>query len=386
MKKTMFLFVMAMGALSSCTQSVDDQFEVVNNLVEEEESLKGHLLTAEQATKNVQAFLKDLQMGTATRSASVLEVGDVVTCKASDVLGEATRSALVNDGIAFYAVNLKNDNGFVLAAADDRYEPIYAYIENGHYENVDTTAGGFKWFMDVLAQRAVNPNDSALLKSTNVRSRALTSVVGPYLTTKWGVNSPYNMNTSSPTCTSQGVALAQIAAYFERPNSVSYSLSNSLTINSAIDWSAIMTANNNQGGHLFLQDNNASQVSHLIRYIEGTYTSESFMATYYALWQMHNAGFNTGSEYSIYSFNSDEDVRGYLDDEELIYARGEMTPSSGTIGQYPGRAWVIDGYDGNKFHCNWGLDGNFDGLFFSSAFTPMSGTTYNYHLSYQPIY
>lgn len=385
MKKSLFIVLMAIGVLSSCTQSEDELFEDSNNSVMLEELGNSHALTAEQATENALAFLKEYH-GINTRSFSAMNVENVVACKASDVIGDATRAALVNDGIAFYAINLKDEKGFILAAADDRYEPIYAYIETGHYENVDSTAGGFKWFIDVLAQRAVDSNDSVLLKKTNITTRGLSTIVGPYLTTKWGINSPYNMHTYSSTCTSQGVALAQIASYYECPDSVSYSLSNSLTIGCAINWGAIMAVSNYQNGKLVLEDSIASQVSHLIRYIEGVYPTETFWGTYYALQQMANAGFHAGEPYTIYAFNSDSDVRSYLDDEELIYARGSVTPASGTIGQVSGKAWVIDGYNGNKFHCNWGLDGNFDGYFFSSGFSPYPGVTYNYQLAYQPIY
>lgn len=394
MKTKLFMLASLMLAVVALTAScVQDRIEVDDEKTEptievtvEEESWEDHLLSADEAVSNVVDFLQGFHQSTATRSSLASEVGDVVACKVSDIVENTTRSASMSDRLAFYAVNLRNDKGFVLAAADDRYEPIYAYIEEGSYEKVDSAAGGYKWFLDVLAQRATDPNDSVLLKKTNMLSRNISTVVGPYLTTKWGVNSPYNIHTYNASCTSQGVALAQIASYFEKPDFVSYSLSNSLTVSSSINWSAIMAVNNYQNGRLVLQDSIASQVSHLIRYIEGVYSTETFSSTYYALERMSDAGFHGISLLSIYAFNSDADVRSSLDDGELIYARGSVTPSGISYGPTTGRAWAIDGYNGNKFHCNWGLDGNFDGYFFSSAFAPYPGVTYNYQLAYQPLY
>ena len=57
-----------------------------------------------------------------------------------------------------------NNNGFILASADDRYVPIYAYVPEGNFEKEGIPESGFKDILDNLIYKVTNPEDSTHYK------------------------------------------------------------------------------------------------------------------------------------------------------------------------------------------------------------------------------
>jgi len=53
---------------------------------------------------------------------------------------------------------------FILASADDRYVPVYAYVPEGNFEKNNIPESGFKDILDNLIYKVTNPEDSTHYK------------------------------------------------------------------------------------------------------------------------------------------------------------------------------------------------------------------------------
>lgn len=383
MKKNLLIMCVTIGALCSCSQNEND-FTELGSIQND------HRLTAEQAIANANAYLDNFNTNQTRASLCQREVADVTAYTKSGVRGETTRGK-ADEETAFYIVNYKDDNGFILAAADDRNVPVYAFVEKGHYDGGETGNQGFDMFIKNLVERIIYKSDSLLLKSKTPSPTR--TIVGPMLQTAWGVNSPYNQHTQYTVAGPMGVALAQIAAYYQYPSSLSYTNSAGTPITTALDWSSILSECSSNNGHLTQVNTNSSQVSYLIDYIDGNTNVENPYLSTVALERMYNLGYYLELDV-IHSFalnNSDAIVSGYLDQGRLIYARGTLATNDPYEQIFKwGHAWVVDGYfvDNNatNFHCNWGWDGNYNGWFLSTNFVPYSGHDYNYQRCYMYVY
>lgn len=379
MKKSLFFISVIIGALCSCSQSENDFLEPASVPT-------NHQLTAEQAVENANTFLDYFNRSQTRASLCQREVATVTACTKSGVKGETTRGQS-DEETAYYVVNYKDDNGFIIAAADDRYEPVFAFVEKGHYDGGETGNPGFDIFIKNLVERAIYKSDSLLFKSENPSGNR--TVVGPMLQTAWGVNSPYNQHTQYSVAGPMGVALAQIAAYYQYPSSLSYTNSAGTPIATALNWSSILSECSSNNGQLTQVNTNSSQVSYFIDYIDANTNTENPYLSTVALERMYDLGFYL-EPYVIHSFaldTSDAIVRGYLDQGKLIYTRGTLATTD-PYAQYFnfGHAWVVDGYCGDYFHCNWGWDGNYNGWYLSTNFVPYSGHDYNYQRCYMYVY
>lgn len=164
---------------------------------------QSHRLTAEQAGQNALDFVGNFNNGTriARKNLKIAEV------KAIGMENSLTRS--VNDGISldtlFYIVNFANEGGFVIAASDDREEPVYAYVEEGIYEDY-VSNDGFDAFMGSLAEGVVyrrQPREEELFVQEGSPSGGgyrldKFEVMKPLLVTKWDQGNILGFNKYCP--------------------------------------------------------------------------------------------------------------------------------------------------------------------------------------------
>ncbi len=376
--RTIISMFVAMFALYSCSQNESENTEILTDDV-------CHQITAEQAVKNAYSFLSSFN-GENTRG-TTRTVSNVEAYTKNGCQFEMTRGK-DNEEIAFYAVNFADDNGFIIAAADNRNEPVYAYVEKGNYNGENATKNpGFELFLMNIIAKTTGNCDNSLRKTNNTQNMRTT--VGPYLSTQWGPGSPYNQNTQYTTVGSPAVALAQIAAYFQYPSSLSFTDYANNSIYTALDWTSILSECSNNNGKLTQINTNSSQVSYFMSYIEDYTNAESLYYSTECLSRMYDLGYNLAVQllYPLHNATNEEDVRGYLDDGKLIYARGQVyssDPMEQLLGF--GHAWVIDGYNGSYFHCNWGWNGVYDGYYLSTAFIPYTGADLTYKRAYMYVY
>lgn len=111
-----------------------------DNFLEERDNpnttIISHRITAEQAKLNALEFVNNYNKETRNSNFS-LTVSEV---KAFNIKSHNTRFS--NDfesfDSLFYIVNFDDNKGFVIAASDNRETPIYAYIEEGNYNETDS--------------------------------------------------------------------------------------------------------------------------------------------------------------------------------------------------------------------------------------------------------
>lgn len=374
-RKTIMYGIAAI-AISSCTQN---DYTVINEKTEDADVT--HLVTTDEAIKNAEEYL--ITLPTETRNGTgIPEVKNVITYTLRDKGGVNTRAEVDYpvDAPVFYAINYKDDKGFILASTDDRYVPIYAYIPEGNFDKNDIPESGFKDVLNNLIYKVTNPKDSSLMKKNNetVETRTRPSAIGHKLVTKWGSGYPYNCKSFFSNVVSTAVALTQICTYYKYPSHIDYAdYGDSVHVD--IDWDAIRAESYANNRHLYYLDSCAQQVGHVMHYFEYTYNDVTLYNVHRCLTWMRSLGYSipqammsvNDSGFDEYAHESLYDYDGVL----FVVGFTQMDSSGNVSG---GHGWVIDGFNDPFYHCNWGFDGGYDGLYQKSLFKPTNTKHYQY--------
>ena len=363
-------------ALCSCTQN---EYTEINE--ESVETDVNHFVTTDEAVKNAEEYLSSLPIETRNGS-GIPKVKNIVIYTLKDKEGINTRAEIDYpiDAPVFYAINYMDDKGFILASADDRYVPIYAYVPEGNFDKKDIPESGFKDILDNLVCKVTNPNDSNLLKinNTTIETRTRPSAIGHKLVTKWGGGSPYNCESFFTNVVSTAVALTQICAYYKYPSHIDYAdYGDSVHVN--IDWDAIRAESYANNRQLIYLDSCAHQVGHMMHYFEYTYNNVTLYNVYRCLTWMRRLGYSIPQAMmSVNDSGFDEYAHESLYDYDGVLFTVGFTQMDSNGNVSGGHGWVIDGFNDPFYHCNWGLNGTYDGLYQKSLFKPNNYQHYQY--------
>ena len=296
----------------------------------------------------------------------------------------------------YYVFNVGEDEGYVIAAGDDRVPAILGYADKGSID-MDAMPENMKAWLEGYAEQI------RYLQEHDITTSGVTTVthgsIAPMLTTQWGQSDPYNQ--SCPDFFSYGktvtgcvaTAMAQVM-YYHRDKSVtkttasipSYTcrhgwITNGDTLHvsvdavpagSVIDWDNML---DNYKGTTTAEQKKA--VADLMFYCgaavsmdyansanggSGAYSKD--VPT--ALKAYFNYSYETELQYRS-SFSSDEEwenlIYNELSNHRPVFYSGRNSSS--------GHAFVCDGYDGNGYyHINWGWTGTSDGYFLLTSLTP----------------
>lgn len=383
MKKNFFIMTLALMAMFVISCTNDDLVENVDDIRIESPS---HRLTAEQAGQNALDFVKKFK--TETRAGqSGLKISDI---KAVGINPERTRST--NESIdfdsLFYVVNFADNQGFVIAAADDREESVFAYVEEGTYED-ETSNNGFNAFMDALSEsqmakrikRSDTQEDFIYFDPDEGGDSSYPDkfeVMLPLLVTNWGQRT---YNTYCPSNTPTGcvpTAISQICSYLKVPQHVSWS-QNGTSGQSSIDWDRIINECSNYSfGNVYSPDLK-NQIAHLMRFwgvtVNAVYDSDGTSAeSDFAISKMIELGFNATT---LAAYDATTLKNALKEGNKIVYMRGngDYYHTWLVIRNYTdGHAWVVDGYihsiknsrESIYLHCNWGWGGQ-NGYFLSDV-------------------
>ena len=294
----------------------------------------------------------------------------------------------------YYVFNNGTDEGYVIAAADDRMPCVLGYADSGTFqadnlpENMQAWLGEYERQMEWLA---AHPNDAAAPRQT-VQGSAISPLLGQI---EWNQGAPYN--NFCPT--SQGkngvercvtgcvaTAMAQIMYYHQWPTGKTKGIPGytteelGLVIDSipptTINWANIQPKYPDAGsGQTQAQRDAVAQLMQLC----GTALKMDYNLS-------ENGGSSAATSMVAYAlrtyFNYDDGTR-YLDRSDyrqaawnqLIYdelAAGRPVSYSGASSG-GGHEFVIDGYDKDDFfHVNWGWGGSSNGYFLLSILDPGS--------------
>ena len=290
-----------------------------------------------------------------------------------------------------YAVNLSNEEGFVLVSGDDRFAPVLGYglssfDEQNMPDNMRAWLQGYIEEIKFLDRIGYQPS----LTTQNSTSAAKQSIT-PRVTTKWGQGTPYNnfcpldkSNKRSVTgCVA--TAMAQTVNYhmqhYNAPTAILAEIPGYVTETDSLVVDTIPGNTPLPDKSLLLNtytssptDAQKEAVAQLMLYcgtsVEMDYTSSSSGAvtrnvansliTYF--------GFDkTVQPLDRYNFT----YAAWIDTiySELAQSRPVILSGHSSGG---GHAFVTDGFDSetNLFHINWGWTGNDDGYFALSVLNP----------------
>ena len=389
-------------SMSSCSNH-DELEEDICNLTQP----ITHRLTAEQAKQNALNFVNKL--GTTTRAnGKPLTVSDV---KAIGIDKSVTRSEVdsVNLDSLFYVVNFDNNEGYVIASSDDRETPIFAYIEDGNYNEEDTLNNGYEAFMSSLIDteiynRQLTENDEKLQQSPTIPQEPIVTrfirkedddednpyngptiaedkyeVMLPLLKTKWDQSAPYNKYCPGPYTGCVVTAISQICSFLKSPNNVSWSY-NGVGNSCNIDWDKIVKECTNSYWGAPTSYDTQDQVANLMRFWGVTFEAEySSGGTSVngddAIDKLRWYGYNATK---LGDYNATNVINDLKKGNSIIFMIGHARYYHVwlVVRKYvDGHAWVVDGYidevrskkETIYLHCNWGWGGTRNGYFLSNV-------------------
>ncbi len=416
MRKKHFLFGVLFVALASCSDKERDEEVYTENVPQNQSgsyyrisSLKSvnHSVSIEEAEKSAKEVMAAVfSNSNGLKSAISKDVANVVVIKASKSSLKA-HNPFIPDTLA-YVVNFADSAGFALVSADDRVPyPVLACLEKGNYSSM-----GNNLCLNMMLKRSEQFIQSSIIDFENNKEDCLaylavngepesegrqlkeSSIVGPYLTTKWGQGAPYNglLNCTDPGCTKKAktgcfpTALAQVMTYWECPKNKFpwFLFKRDLTIGNGQQFLAKMH---------YLQE----LMKWLGEACDAEYTCHGT-----------SAGLTWTKTGSGPWHNNWLTSMGY-DNEFIDYSWSELKkvldkgPSMmcGTDSEEGGHAWVADGYKhihytipvvystpvGNKsatanadiyfIHNNWGWDGQNNGYFVRDCFNVANASEFD---------
>ena len=297
---------------------------------------------------------------------------------ASMKLTHAEMSSVDKTAADFYVFNY-DGGGFVIVSGDDRAEEILGYGEgtldvNNIPDNLRWWLGQYKEQMEFLIKNPKLRVEKSREASTVLRA----STVSPLLTCTWDQNAPFWNQ-----CPSYGgsrcytgcvaTAMAQVMYYWKYPAQLpaiasyrtsSYNISVSALPGTTVDWDNMI--DDYTGNYTSAQ---GTAVATLMRYCgqscsmdytpdgSGAYTPDQLAG-------MKLFGYNSGATYVQRANYSDSQWTAMILED---LRAGRPVLYGGDDGYY-GHAFVVDGYDGSKYHVNWGWSGEDDGYFAISSF------------------
>jgi hypothetical protein len=386
--------------------SIDEAINEVNSLLDAIDNNTGNGNTVMMQTAGRRRTIKDVEVATKPHTGLTL-------MNATAGNNENTDSA----DTLFYVINFEDNQGFAIASADQRLEPVLCVTEEGNFYLTDAVYNpGLASFLDgldayitdsMVVNRPPNPiggGGRPCLECPEFPEPP-TAIHYPYtestwtqvnekLKVRWDQNPPYNANcpinmwklailgiTERYYTGCVATALAQIMSYYQYPlnhGSFTYNWTEMLKLGSYPlynDYYSTTAINN--VAHLMYNDIGLG--------VDMEYSSDGSSASIKdARDYIRSRGYSCSS---IANYNIDNIINA-LNQNKLVYSRGYSKKHSFlgiTLWYSGGHAWVIDGYikkvvtthvdeytsytTTTKYvHCNWGWRGTGNGYFIGKAF------------------
>jgi hypothetical protein len=298
----------------------------------------------------------------------------------------------------FYVFNY-DGGGFVIVSGDDRAEEILGYGDGAL--DMDRIPSNMRWWLSTYKEQIeyllAHPAEKVNRLSDNSTMLNASTVVSPMLTCIWDQEAPfwnqcptYNNRSCLTGCVA--TAMAQVMYFWKYPATLpaisSYkTYTNRITVSAlsgtTVDWNNMI--DDYTGSYNSTQ---AAAVATLMRYCgqscsmdyctssqggSGAYTTDQLEG-------MKLFGYNSGATYvQRTNYTTSQWTTMMLED---LQARRPIL-YGGDDGTY-GHAFVVDGYDGTKYHINWGWSGEENGYFAISSF--MIDSDYDFRQNQDMLY
>ena len=293
----------------------------------------------------------------------------------------------------FYVFNSNDGNAFVIVAGEDRAEEILGY---GDYSlDMDRIPDNMRWWLNQYKRQIeflyANP-DLGVTTPSQLNEGGLRLTVAPLLTCQWDQESPYWNQCPTyggSTCLTGCVAtaMAQVMYKWKYPaqlpavsgyTTTTRHITLSALPGTTVDWNSMTDTYSSSSSTAA-----KNAVATLMRYCgqsckmdydnannggSGAYCEDQLDG-------MKLFGYNSGAtcidrdNYSASAWNA-------MMQEDL--AAGRPILYAGDDNWAGGHAFVVDGYNGSKYHINWGWSGDGDSYFALDAFS-VNGYTFKYY-------
>lgn len=231
MKRNLFIVIVA-AVMWACSQTDEPQMPT-QSIKDEQTALTGTRTPEEAKACAIEAFTSFYGMSRA------LPIVKDVNVYGTDGLG---RSA--SGDTTFYVVNLEDNGGYAVIAADRQVQPVLAVTEAGNIEDIDSIENpGAKMFFNALKSRSIGGNFHPIDSTTIIRPiydinyeyktthSVSEEIVGPRVDFAWGQHFPEGMYFSNGYAGCGNIALVLALSYFEEPKSFVTKDGNVLSIN-----------------------------------------------------------------------------------------------------------------------------------------------------------
>ena len=291
-------------------------------------------------------------------------------------------SAFLASAADFYVFNTVDEGAFVIIAGDDRAHEVLAYGEGPFDE--EKVPDNLQWLLDHYAKQIeylyAHPRESIPPQLSSSASSEL--VIPEMLATRWGQGAPYRnlcpkINGQPCLTGCMATAMAQVMNYWQfpavMPAQAAYVTSTQhISVpalpSESIEW-GLMQNTYSQSNYDEVQ---ANAVATLMRYCGQSCRTDYDIASSGAwpvdlLKAFKECGYNPNADLVSRVDFTDEDWTSMLLDD-----LSQMRPViyfgySSSINH----SFIIDGYDGSKYHINWGWNGYLDGYYELDALTPI---------------
>ena len=292
-------------------------------------------------------------------------------------IGQARSFAANNDcEVMAYAVNLGNNDGFVLVVGNDESNDILGYCDHGTFDEQQMPTNMRSWLESYMACAAAVKDVNTARSLRSAPGVPTKTPIAPLLKCQWNQDAPYNDQCPvidgqhcATGCTN--TAMAQVMFYHKWPAGTTATIPSYIPNNSGgtnyptlpalepttFDWSKMYpTYKNGEDG---------TEVARLFKYL-GTasltnYGKESGATGYNAL-----LGIIKYFDYDASASTVWRRQRSYNEWVDMLYAELQAKRPVMFSGTTPDGAhsFVVDGYmEEDLFHVNWGWGGYSDGYY-----------------------
>lgn len=274
--------------------------------------------------------------------------------------------------------------GFAIISADSSAPPVLGHCKTGEYDTAKMPSGllyllnSYKYWIDSLRKNNVQPTTQLKEDWAGYSSPSLVTnsesgyVISPMLQTQWGQDYNEDCPSNCPAgCTA--VAMAQILKYWAcRINPTGYVSYDGLGYIGATayigaayyDWKDMSLYVADTNNELLIFNAGASCRTHY-NHNGSESTPKRARNGFVDFWGISS---NADVKWRISHLSNWNDMikNELFQGRPVLYSGGSL--SSG------GHSWVIDGYENGLFWCNWGWDGDYDGLYSIGKFNTQNGS------------
>lgn len=292
-------------------------------------------------------------------------------------------SAVQADAVDYYVFNAADGSAFVIISGDDRAHEVLGYGEGQFDEK--SIPDNLRWLLDHYAKQVeylhAHPEEVFPIQSPSPRDDQ-NLVIPEMLTTRWGQGSPYRnlcpMIDGQPCVTGcVATSMAQVMNYWQHPavlpaQPAYVTSTNHISVPAlpaeSVEW-WLMQDTYSQNTY---DEEHANAVAMLMRYCGQACKMD------YGIGSSGALPTNQVNAFKEFGYNSNIVLisrSNYADNEwrdKLLDDLSKMRPVVYTgHGSSINHTFVIDGYDGSKYHINWGWNGYQNGYYELDALTPI---------------